>query len=1176
MVRQNDSRRATALVFILFFLAFVPLASAEEVRTWTDVSGKHKREAAFERLEKDTVYLRLQGGKEVAVPLSKLSADDQAYVRTVSRNTASSATNVNNPEAQPADKPASELTEDDVIAVTSLSKEVAERIISLKSGQKPWPEFLPDEESERVALAAYGVTEEQLPRLRDAYAALQSRYGGPCYAFEFLVRTSDPEWQRVANRFAELIVLPRVKQVTPESAAVLAKYTGVLILSGVVELGPEAARAFSGADLGLNLSGIEDLSLDTARALVSQGGPKSLNLSGLKQLSPEVARALSQFSNTLVLEGITELAPETAKYLARQKGHLHLPNVRTLTPETIEEFNRFQGHLILAGISDLSPAMAKTFAKGTYHLYLPSVKKLTVEQAEAFNGHSGSLSLGGIRQLDADVAGELAIREGWLVLDQLSELPVAVAESLAASGGPLALPGVASLSDESAKALSRRKQHTNLNGLTELSDEAAAALAGHLGKLELRGVGKLSARSLALLSAHKDRILLGEVTVGEDSSAAPPDAANEMPAKIEHDHQLGLVLTPEDARVLVSERPDNVDLSYVTSLSADVARVLGELERGILNLSGLRDLPEDVAEALARSRVMEVYCEGLESISAASLRAIAGGGPKYVHIDGVRHMSDDVFTALTEASATVLCGIEELPPKAGEILARKCPPHLWWQRVGTISNAELEAIVDNASTIALGVKTVTQKQAELLSRCKGRLILDSVVSLDVETARILTQHRGEISLKGLTSLAIDAKECLDRHGKVNYSVTTTPAIEQPYRSRDVGAVMSFSMREATQTHRAAKVLARTAMYGGPQGRVAELTKLAASGLESLDVPFLRKYRERVEQDDVTDKALAQIANLQLCAIAEMACVKSLADTDANDTARGAFVKAEEQFNESQHECRRAVWDATSHLSEATAVQGRRPDDVAMAMFFSFREISQTHLTSQALLLAALTAVPREEVLAECDKVLADFLVTSIPALRKYVANAEHVDRDRAVFREVLKLQEYALVELRAVRDCVTGGRPDQAKLSRCIAANERYSELGQRLAVAMLESGEGDGRQAMAADEAGEVRSPNEVALSDEEWANLVAVLRKKGVVRTARDAGVYFGTFTLLKSVFVEKKIREPTTDQLFGLAKVLNIQFGQMEPEKMEVTLRTMLQLAKETGTEVASRETLLKLGE
>ena len=54
--------------------------SAEEMRTWTDSTGKHKIEATFKEVANGKVTLVRKGGKEMEIELKKLSADDQAYV----------------------------------------------------------------------------------------------------------------------------------------------------------------------------------------------------------------------------------------------------------------------------------------------------------------------------------------------------------------------------------------------------------------------------------------------------------------------------------------------------------------------------------------------------------------------------------------------------------------------------------------------------------------------------------------------------------------------------------------------------------------------------------------------------------------------------------------------------------------------------------------------------------------------------------------------------------------------------------------------------------------------------------------------------------------------------------------------------------------------------------------
>lgn len=75
---QRLARAALAAVGVL-----LPLRSpAEETRSWTDASGQFKRTAVFQRVDGEIVVLKSDQGKELRVPLDRLSTADQAYVKT--------------------------------------------------------------------------------------------------------------------------------------------------------------------------------------------------------------------------------------------------------------------------------------------------------------------------------------------------------------------------------------------------------------------------------------------------------------------------------------------------------------------------------------------------------------------------------------------------------------------------------------------------------------------------------------------------------------------------------------------------------------------------------------------------------------------------------------------------------------------------------------------------------------------------------------------------------------------------------------------------------------------------------------------------------------------------------------------------------------------------------------
>jgi hypothetical protein len=59
--------------------------AAPQVRTWTDDTGKHTVEASFVALEAEQVALKKTDGKEVTLPLSRLSKNDQEYAKAQAR-----------------------------------------------------------------------------------------------------------------------------------------------------------------------------------------------------------------------------------------------------------------------------------------------------------------------------------------------------------------------------------------------------------------------------------------------------------------------------------------------------------------------------------------------------------------------------------------------------------------------------------------------------------------------------------------------------------------------------------------------------------------------------------------------------------------------------------------------------------------------------------------------------------------------------------------------------------------------------------------------------------------------------------------------------------------------------------------------------------------------------------
>ena len=72
-------KKRMMIIFIFIFCLNIGFAE-EELRTWTDSSGKRKIKAKFGKYE-ESVYLEMPDGKMRRLPLNKLSKADIEFVR---------------------------------------------------------------------------------------------------------------------------------------------------------------------------------------------------------------------------------------------------------------------------------------------------------------------------------------------------------------------------------------------------------------------------------------------------------------------------------------------------------------------------------------------------------------------------------------------------------------------------------------------------------------------------------------------------------------------------------------------------------------------------------------------------------------------------------------------------------------------------------------------------------------------------------------------------------------------------------------------------------------------------------------------------------------------------------------------------------------------------------------
>lgn len=504
------------------------------------------------------------------------------------------------------------------------------------------------------------------------------------------------------------------------------------------------------------------------------------------------------------------------------------------------------------------------------------------------------------------------------------------------------------------------------------------------------------------------------------------------------------------------------------------------------------------------------------SLGPNEANAIVATNHQAVQLDCVTSLSPEVAALLVEQKPVVvdLSGLLELPDQTAEVLAQAEKADLYLNGLRQLSDSAARALANGELSYVnlVGVRELSTEAFASLLKVKEGVIC------------------------GIETLPANAGELLAKRCPPAFFCSRLTTIQDDVLETIVSKADRLALGLNKLTKKQALILA------GFKGSM-----LLLDSVESLD---------------------AEVAEL----LADCKGELSLAGVEKiSDGARKALVRHEGAVRIGGEVERR---NAFMHASDGYSLRTEHPSDAAaMVLVFSFREASQAHLVAHALAIAALTGIPRDSLEDGCNKAIAGFVGEGEARLHKYLTLVRHDEQAQELFGQISECRNCVRSELLAAKALIESGN-GQAARDALGQASRRWNEVAPAVVFALLQPQRVLAQQDGQDGDSEDVGSLNEGVFEDDEWAAVVTGLQERGVIRSAGDANVYFGTFALLKSVFVEKKIPEPTAKQLFGLAKILNVPIGQMEPEKMESALRTMRQLAKETGTEVASRESLLQL--
>jgi beta-lactamase regulating signal transducer with metallopeptidase domain len=382
---------------------------------------------------------------------------------------------------------------------------------------------------------------------------------------------------------------------------------------------------------------------------------------------------------------------------------------------------------------------------------------------------------------------------GGLPLDNLKALDAATAECLAsyAKGGPLSLRGLTAIDVATAKTLAKFKgDGLWLNGLTALTPDVAEAVAEFKGvDLSLQGLNALDGPTAKALAKFAGQQLVF----------------------------FNPTLSPEAARALAEFKGGLLGLAGISTIDAETAQALVGLQGAtVLDLGGLTTLNADVARVLTASPRWNRRLFNLTRLDAATAEVL-------LHDTGA--VGSLANCTVDEAAAKVLAG------HAGPSLSLK---------LATLSADTARALADfKGKKLELGgLKTLDAASAAALARFKGsHLELPTLLSLDAATATALAAFEGQqVMLTQLATLDDDtvaAVADLPGHRLVMPQIVAKIGAEIPLTAMTARLVCA-----PASSHGGTAILHRVTALDTPDS--IEIAKALAAVKGPLFLPNLKK------------------------------------------------------------------------------------------------------------------------------------------------------------------------------------------------------------------------------------------------------------------------------------------------------------------------------------------------
>lgn len=595
----------------------------------------------------------------------------------------------------------------DLLTITELT---AKEAAAIRARQAAKPALAGSSKPQfEAAFKAAGMTPEQIDRLWREVPGVRRRM--PLHPFpdlpipvlvEMFAETRDPEWQRVANHWSNVLHLPAVERLSVDAARALAAFEGQLRLPAITSMEPAVAAALAGAR-DVSLPGVTSLPENVAAAFRGRGrhDGSTLRLRGITEMSVEALKSLVHFRGRLDLSGIKHITPDMAKVLhASPQWEIWMDGVESLSPDVAALLLRpkpngqFVRSYSFGGLKSLPPEVARQWAGVHTVVGLAGVVEISADTARELAAFPGRLELG-VTSLTPEVARLLAESPGQLTLSGLETLSPDVAQAFShKQRHGVTMPALRTLEADAVRALCDnsgarlrgmddpeapglrwRSGTWSFPGLETISADAAAALAETDGdRFEFRGLSSLSAEAAQGLAATRGwdgRLLaIGHLSPGAARGLAKRRGAIELP---------GLEALDPAAAAAFGLHTEDLYLG-IRELPGDVARELWR-QRGSIRFLAVESLSPEAAAWISRHVGKQLIFERLKSLSVQTARALAdcpsllrsfpcvtdlsgpdsvaivrtlAGAPGYLSLDGLRLVSPEALAILRERPLTGL------------------------------------------------------------------------------------------------------------------------------------------------------------------------------------------------------------------------------------------------------------------------------------------------------------------------------------------------------------------------------------------------------------------------------------------------------------------------------------------------------------------------------------------